>query len=1181
MEDDLFLDDVEKAAALESIIRSLERAPNSLLFKSIRAMKTGSLACVHDECHRQEEALRLIRQAKDLCCLEDEKSPSFRDMALEMMECKIVAPQMVEMNVGELIGLADKYNAASFYRAEILTLFLAGTVLLATRFLNEHPDRAKEQAIEQRAENLLDRLGHSQLLYASGLGYHTPLLEDADLCNLWWDSFMENHSEYSVWRQRITLQLQWQTHYVQSEKFRASLLAKQSAEVIRTEWIDFWRQILPEGDLAHLSLMDADQQLTKTSNVGFKKSHFFPRYFFEDYNSDITIANPENGTQYFGSLGSNDFTTLRQKPFTALLDWLSTDFRNGFLLPLDLASILEKEAVQTESELNWEDPLKSLNVQLLTDMIYGTDSQPISFDRWSDKLKILQNWLRETNSFPHAQTQFMLIELLRARIMRRLPNELLIQECRRNLKFIPNLESAKDLRKMGDQVALFKHQCQLNFVQAAHRSWIHDTWTTSMESLFDEAIKMLDSTFTEYPIEKSNADFFEPFGLNMRGMFYHEYGMLLFSKFDCYAPISVDTALKHLWLAEICSRVERGSLGRRNGFRAYEDHLKALEQPWVRNIFPLALRLQTTLQSDDSVSLQASVWHWIQHAKSRGWDALGCFRDQNHKYSEVPPISDVEQSLETGFGLTQLQTMATAAGQKILFIDYYTDFFWGAVGSPVLVAYTPGMPNPQLHKLESGPDISELHLFKGHFLKALEPDSQSGRRMSEFWLQKFEFLVQPILNLCEEGDVVVLSPCGLLHGIPLHAILLNNEPLIRRNPVVYTTSMRSLWYSTLSRVALHGTSENPPQSLQSRVFCDKSLTAGHKAAQEVSRRLRSDLPLIGPEFSKKRFSEALDSNLDIIHYHAHATSQADDPLEQALKFEDGLLTVREYLDMTSTSKGHHITLLGCGSGVTVGTTSNEPLGLVPAFMNQGAASIVSALWRIDDGHASMFSDVFYESFSNGESGPKESPDDTIENSSTMEKDDSEEILEVKSDGRAPLPAGWEMRLTESGREYFVDHEHHTTTWVDPRTAQERSIDIKAPLPAGWEMRLTDDDRIYFVDHNSKTTTFSDPRQTQPSSDASDDVEEEKSSDSGGGEISQGPAAPHEVINLALATQKAVLNLMYDPIRPAISTTEGHAITRDPGDDSENDPKDQKRAPLRKWAGFVLNGWWIMNAPKVR
>lgn len=35
------------------------------------------------------------------------------------------------------------------------------------------------------------------------------------------------------------------------------------------------------------------------------------------------------------------------------------------------------------------------------------------------------------------------------------------------------------------------------------------------------------------------------------------------------------------------------------------------------------------------------------------------------------------------------------------------------------------------------------------------------------------------------------------------------------------------------------------------------------------------------------------------------------------------------------------------------------------------------------------------------------------------------------------------------------------------------------LPPGWEVRLTEDGIRYFVDHNTRTTTFQDPRPGAP------------------------------------------------------------------------------------------------------
>ncbi|KAK9459418.1 uncharacterized protein V1516DRAFT_687172 [Lipomyces oligophaga] len=91
-------------------------------------------------------------------------------------------------------------------------------------------------------------------------------------------------------------------------------------------------------------------------------------------------------------------------------------------------------------------------------------------------------------------------------------------------------------------------------------------------------------------------------------------------------------------------------------------------------------------------------------------------------------------------------------------------------------------------------------------------------------------------------------------------------------------------------------------------------------------------------------------------------------------------------------------------------------------------------------------------------------------------------------GLGELPSGWEQRHTPEGRVYFVDHNTRTTTWVDPRrqqyirmygpnanTVQQQAVSKLGPLPSGWEMRLTNTARVYFVDHNTKTTTWDDPR----------------------------------------------------------------------------------------------------------
>ncbi|XP_066933998.1 E3 ubiquitin-protein ligase wwp-1-like [Clytia hemisphaerica] len=63
----------------------------------------------------------------------------------------------------------------------------------------------------------------------------------------------------------------------------------------------------------------------------------------------------------------------------------------------------------------------------------------------------------------------------------------------------------------------------------------------------------------------------------------------------------------------------------------------------------------------------------------------------------------------------------------------------------------------------------------------------------------------------------------------------------------------------------------------------------------------------------------------------------------------------------------------------------------------------------------------------------------------------------------PLPHGWERRVDQYNRVYYVDHTTRSTHWERPK-----------PLPNGWEMRVDNRGRTYYVDHNTRTTTWQRP-----------------------------------------------------------------------------------------------------------
>ncbi|KAH7636366.1 nedd4-like protein e3 ubiquitin-protein ligase wwp1-like protein [Dermatophagoides farinae] len=87
-----------------------------------------------------------------------------------------------------------------------------------------------------------------------------------------------------------------------------------------------------------------------------------------------------------------------------------------------------------------------------------------------------------------------------------------------------------------------------------------------------------------------------------------------------------------------------------------------------------------------------------------------------------------------------------------------------------------------------------------------------------------------------------------------------------------------------------------------------------------------------------------------------------------------------------------------------------------------------------------------------------------------------QVAVESQDDAQPLPDGWEKRIDQSGRVYFVNHKNKTTQWEDPRTQGKETPNLAdIPLPQGWEIKDTPEGKVYFVDHNTKTTTYQDPR----------------------------------------------------------------------------------------------------------
>ncbi|KAL8912475.1 MAG: hypothetical protein Q9172_007494, partial [Xanthocarpia lactea] len=211
---------------------------------------------------------------------------------------------------------------------------------------------------------------------------------------------------------------------------------------------------------------------------------------------------------------------------------------------------------------------------------------------------------------------------------------------------------------------------------------------------------------------------------------------------------------------------------------------------------------------------------------------------------------------------------------------------------------------------------------------------------------------KPLAAITEPGQTLVLSPFGSLHRLPLHALEVNGELLIQRNPIVYSSSLTVLKVVYQNRKAAEQR-HAPNTNYHAALFGDPPSPAGRKALKSLATKFNTEAQIGDASTSSNLLASLTNPSLNLLHYHGHVTFQEGDPKDHGLELDDRRFSLRDVFDLELTSTyqhnaGYHVTLLGCGSGMSKTTLSNDVLGLVSAFLYAGASSVVSALWPFDD-----------------------------------------------------------------------------------------------------------------------------------------------------------------------------------------------------------------------------------------
>lgn len=448
----------------------------------------------------------------------------------------------------------------------------------------------------------------------------------------------------------------------------------------------------------------------------------------------------------------------------------------------------------------------------------------------------------------------------------------------------------------------------------------------------------------------------------------------------------LDAALGHLMDAEADCDAVRREFGAGSVLEA--QHAKRTLAERSHRIYDLGLAILSSRPSP------TEAWQWCQRAKARAiGDALGTSsapplrvlaelesvpeslalvhaeREMVHRLDKVPAAERLrlrselvelhgrmaqdprlEEYLELRQGaavdvgdVAALLQPEIAKGRVCVCVDWVT-----AGDRLILFALRPG---GVLRMVPLPMRVDTVRAFVAGSLSEPNILRQTLRDTPEL-LRRLDPLIAPLAELSQPEELLILSPTGPLHALPLHALEVGGIPLIRRNPLVYGPSLSILRHCLARRgvrkaersISLFGdpTSDRPEAA---------------ELVNYLARRFGTT-PLVGHQVTRGAFTGQLGA-AELIHFQGHARHDRKDPLQSRLILADGSLTAADIFGLRAV-RAELIALGACESAASVIATGDEPLGLIPALLFAGAGAVLAALWPVHKSSAAAIMRGFYD-----------------------------------------------------------------------------------------------------------------------------------------------------------------------------------------------------------------------------
>ncbi|WP_137991101.1 CHAT domain-containing protein [Streptomyces vilmorinianum] len=297
---------------------------------------------------------------------------------------------------------------------------------------------------------------------------------------------------------------------------------------------------------------------------------------------------------------------------------------------------------------------------------------------------------------------------------------------------------------------------------------------------------------------------------------------------------------------------------------------------------------------------------------------------------------------------SQVHRMLATVGTGVLLVSY-----WHDEHETLLFLLRADSPAPQLVTVEHGTDGGAA---LERALQGIQPDDRE--RAPQPWDAPFRPLVEAVAAHSRPEETVWLVPDALLHHVPLHAVTLpDGRSLIERNPVCFTPS------ASLMRFCLTDTPQAAPASVL--LIADRDSEHALAFASLEVRTVAARFPHTTTASGKRDLLDLLSARShDVLHLACHGYFEPGLPGRSAVVLGRGeVLTASEVLGLNM--RVGLVTIGACESGLGALPLAEERLGLVRAFLQAGARSVLAALWPVDDLSAGLLLEDFYTRLRDG------------------------------------------------------------------------------------------------------------------------------------------------------------------------------------------------------------------------